>query len=989
MGGGGSSRRRITRVSRLVVPLLTAAAMAAFGLPAAASAGARHHHHRRRATPVPYVAATDTAAAPPPPPPSQADLTPFYEPETENTSEDADLQGGAQPTAQPAPASPVLAHSHQLQGLAAACNGVPNSPNLQSPGAATGTNIIQSTTPVLKIVQVPNDCDGELVLVNYRVATDSGFTNIVWHSGWTGEQSIPPPGGVLFDGQTYFWDVQSADVCNISTLALCTQPAAGWPVSGTWQFTVSERHFGTDSRFIMWSRQIGDQMTLSVNESNGNVVLKAPLGRVDTITGKLRYGFSYNSQNNGTNSDRGFGPGWRFYAGADSGGGQVPVGIEQLQASDEFRITFESGRRVNYQHFTGPLYLSGDQGGRLRIAQPDLANYANCTLSKCAIYTSAQGDEFDFDASGNLVESQVSIARDTDGVKGGYSFNYTFNTAGHLTQVQAPKAPGQTNPDNVTLTWSAGQLSSITDTTGRTYAVSYSGGSVSGLTISYSYTPPGRAQVLKTRRLLFCYDANGNLSQVQNGAQTDLSADRCSVGDGFQIAYQNDTTAGVWRATKVFPPGVSTASNEFYGFSYTPFSGAHATSSTVSETDLTDPRGELTSGAAGTVASLDYQTNTRFNYAGLPIQQDGPLLFSSAADTAGYWPQTTWVWDNHDELVCQRDPAANAEKRGCFLRADGTVNDGADGLATTYTYDTLTPYPMLSETDPRPNPDGTGTRRSVSFKYDGSSSFNGLWSEEFNSQYATGLPVNEGMWSTFDNYSGVPGPVDGTHDWAMRFSGYLVASSSTKYFFKVVSSNPILLAVGNHVLFDCFDQGTRLGSTQKASNCDGSDASAVMFGGRQTFTFEIGSSAGGGQVSFSMKWGKATASGSPPSTFTAIGATDTDPNLVLMTRRETAPPGSPGAYSPDLVENWSYVNDFQMSSRQPDSYTRTDASTDAANDPMAAQARQTSYNYDHASGRLLTKVLPDPAGLGASEQPKYLYTYADSNDPGCRFGPLA
>ncbi len=373
-----------------------------------------------------------------------------------------------------------------------------------------------------------------------------------------------------------------------------------------------------------------------------------------------------------------------------------------------------------------------------------------------------------------------------------------------------------------------------------------------------------------------------------------------------------------------------------------------------------------------------------FNYAGLPIQQDGPLLFSSAADTTGYWPQTTWVWDNHDELVCQRDPAANAEKRGCFLRADGTVNDGADGLATTYTYDTLTPYPMLSETDPRPNPDGTGTRRSVSFKYDGSSSFNGLWSEEFNSQYATGLPVNEGMWSTFDNYSGVPGPVDGTHDWAMRFAGYLIASSSTKYFFKVVSSNPILLAVGNHVLFDCFDQGTRLGSTQKASNCDGSDASAVMFGGRQTFTFEIGSNAGGGQVSFSMKWGKATASGNPPATFSAIGATDTDPNLVLMTRRETAPPGSPGAYQPDLVENWSYLNDFQMASRQPDSYTRTDASTDAANDPMAAQARQTSYSYDHASGKLLTKVLPDPAGLGASEQPKYLYTYADPNDPGCR-----
>lgn len=87
----------------------------------------------------------------------------------------------------------------------------------------------QTPSPTLQVSGIPSDPDGDPVLVDYQVSKSSDFSvssNIVAESGWTDETSWAVPQGSLLDGQTYWWRVQSWDVCSGDT-GMC----AGGPMN--------------------------------------------------------------------------------------------------------------------------------------------------------------------------------------------------------------------------------------------------------------------------------------------------------------------------------------------------------------------------------------------------------------------------------------------------------------------------------------------------------------------------------------------------------------------------------------------------------------------------------------------------------------------------------------------------------------------------------------------------------------------------------------
>jgi hypothetical protein len=61
-----------------------------------------------------------------------------------------------------------------------------------------------------------------------------------------------------------------------------TRERQSWPVSresgAPRSFAISHRHLGASSRYAMWSRALGNDIQLGVNEGNGNLVLRVPLG---------------------------------------------------------------------------------------------------------------------------------------------------------------------------------------------------------------------------------------------------------------------------------------------------------------------------------------------------------------------------------------------------------------------------------------------------------------------------------------------------------------------------------------------------------------------------------------------------------------------------------------------------------------------------------------------------------------------------------------
>ena len=182
------------------------------------------------------------------------------------------------------------------------------------------------------------------MLIRYQVTGVQGDWVAGNNSAWTDEEAFEIPSSWLTDGGTYWWRVQAMDVC-IQPDTLCdnvdgsgvTHPYPVSPAERT--FTILAKNWGDDERYAMWSEDIGNAMSLNVNEANGNMHLEVPIDEVRTPLGKLRIGLSYNSQAAEQGIDRGLGIGWRIWAGPTSTGRQLPIEIEECPES-RFLDTF-------------------------------------------------------------------------------------------------------------------------------------------------------------------------------------------------------------------------------------------------------------------------------------------------------------------------------------------------------------------------------------------------------------------------------------------------------------------------------------------------------------------------------------------------------------------------------------------------------------------------------------------------------------------------
>jgi RHS repeat-associated protein len=646
--------------------------------------------------------------------------------------------------------------------LALAWNDLPPAPVLANPPAGT---TVETPSPVLSVTGIPTDPNGDRVLVQFQVSdhpTDfRQDLHLKWESAWVEDTSQVVPAGVLADGQTYYWRVRSWDVCqepdNMCNLTDGAGVRREQNSSATQALTVVLRHLGTDPRWAMWTKDLGNDMTVSVNQANGNLYLDVPFDSLATPPGDLSFGLSYNSQ---ATDNRGLGAGWSVSAGPRGSTASLPVLLSPINqgVGGGWRVTFEDGGVAYYPASAVGAYSAGAGDGRLDSA-----------LDGTHILRTSDRDSYVFNPDGTLAQANVSWSLATPGT--GYS--YVFNNADHLTRITDPLG----RQVNFTWTGSPERLTQVSSWDSRTWTIAYAGDKVSSVTDPTSATTS------------FLYGPNAKLATIKDGraVQDGLA--------GWGVTYWTDTPANdpaqTVRVSVITAPGAPTG----WDFDYVgPYRGA-----TAAQTKLTDPRGT----ASPTLD--DYQTLTDFNTGGLPLRIAGP------ADQTGYWPISTYVWDTNNNLVCQRGPAANAVAEHCTATL-GT----AHALSTVYTYHPKPPFRMLTVTYPAPGPDGTGGRATRTFGYD--EGLTGLWLERFNNPNVAGIPVGQEMGTEMDNDWGFGAPPGlGVDYWSLRWTGYIHidGTQSKRVKFRALHNDGVILVIEDSVLLSCF--GTVVQGTEE--NC--------------------------------------------------------------------------------------------------------------------------------------------------------------------------
>jgi RHS repeat-associated protein len=230
---------------------------------------------------------------------------------------------------------------------------------------------------------------------------------------------------------------------------------------------------------------------------------------------------------------------------------------------------------------------------------------------------------------------------------------YEFSAAGQLSRIHEPAG------NQITLGYTAGNLTQLTDTVGRSVALSYDAAN----RLSQLQDPLGR-------RVTYAYDANGRLATV---------TDRIGNGTGPAAAHQ-------WR------------------YAYDGTTSHLAT--------ITDPDGRVrvtnSYGAQGRVVEQrdGLGALTTMSYA------SGQTVLT---DPRGH--QTTYTFDSRMRVLSQSDPVGAATYTiGYTYDAVGNRTSVTDrnGNRTDFAYDVR--GNLLSKTDP--SPDGIAPRPVTSFAYD-------------------------------------------------------------------------------------------------------------------------------------------------------------------------------------------------------------------------------------------------------------------------------
>jgi RHS repeat-associated protein len=774
---------------------------------------------------------------------------------------------------------------------------LPNGPVLDAPNDQAAFDSKNGIT--LRLNAIPPDADGDEVLVRYQVTNTQGSWGCggsgQFCSSWVDEDTYNVPSSWLSDGGTFYWRVQSADICNQPT-GLCdtTRPDGTnkpWNDSLERSFLVGLSNRGTDERYAMWSEALGNGMALSVNEANGNLVLQVPIDEVRTALGKLSLGFTYNSQAAAEGTDaQGFGEGWRLYAGPDSSGTQIPIEVQELNPAPYagIRVTYASGRNDTFPWRAGNTW--GAIAGEGTVAKTPGGSFS---------YVSDDGDSYAFDSDGKLTEARGSGTKPKATGNPAAFYRYTYATDGRLIEIEDPKNR------TITFAWNNApnyQLNTITnDWTGQIWDVDYVSDRLSTIqnpaneTVGFTYA----AQTGSAAPLL---------TQVKDGYQQYAGL------NGWRVAYLNDTApAGTRfdavRVNMLAPPGgnLTPDSGKNWDLDYGSAGYFGFTSKT---TTIEDPRG---------LASTQYfRRVVDFNDSGLPIQIVEP---KTSTNLDSYL--TTMVWNSNGQLVCSRTPAANAvDGLGC------TASSTTDQQSTEHTYDPEAPFRLLETR--HPTSVGGPARMVEDHGYDAGATFNGLWTSWFEDQNMAGVPDELGRLTTFnETWAGAPGGLAGANDWSLRLTGELTTQVD-RYEFQVTGNDGYNLVIDNSVLLSCFyDDAPANGSTV---NCGEPNPPSKKFNDTDhTITIELREETGDARLK--VQWRKVG-----QSVWNTLVSGDVNINLGLRTDLHAEPAGG----NPDLetTTTWAYAGEDAKATRKPSS-KQVDGVWNAS--PLT---RRTEFTYD-------------------------------------------
>jgi RHS repeat-associated protein len=789
-------------------------------------------------------------------------------------------------------------------------NDLPYGFNLDTPP----TNYVTETeSPTLRAMAIPGDPNGDDVMISFQISDDGvnwTGSHLVFASPYDDAKSFTVPAGVLIDGQDYWWRGVSRDVCQQPAQLCILTDGAGTNhtpnTSGVRKITVSLKHYGDDPRYAMWSHDVGSGMTLKVNEANGNAFLDVPLDSYSTPIGPLDVGLAYNHE---LASDYGLSPGWDVAIGPRSGHSALPVALYKLDtsANADVKIRFRGGRVAYFPHVDKNIYGgTSANSGWVRKA-PTNWTYVDGDGGR---YTFSLGAE---NAEGaRLTKAKPSASQDS---APGKSIDYVYNGSGQLTSVTEPLGR------KVVLQWISGKLTQITSS-GGTAATSFSGEFPWENIWSLGYDANGRLATVDTtvadfqagtggsQILGFTYSTTpvaGKLQEIRDGRLFDLNA------TGWRIAYAIDPQGMGRVSTITAPPGGAPTTPTPWHFAYhSPYKGTTAAGACI-----TDPRG---TGGLPTDCDVEvltdppYQTQVEFSWAGLPIEVITP------PDDAGVRSDTTYVFDNHSNLRCERDPVGNAwGNKHCTSATDanGNYTDlDPDGYSTSYSYFGQGPYRL--KTVKHPAPTSGAPRLQEAYTYDSGGTFNGLWAEIYEVENLVDLPNDEYMWTDFNQDWGAGNPpgANGSDNFSIRLTGYLDVTDWTgarTAKFRVWAEDGVSLSVAGVNILDCFGQQETGTDFNCGSNTDVKKKITPPSSGLVPFEIEFSHLTG--NASLELRW-----DGGNGGTFDVPAASRFKPNLGLVTNKTYQKVD--GTTTDLWEETWSYPTDDFKARRLPQDSTQ-------------------------------------------------------------------
>ncbi len=808
-------------------------------------------------------------------------------------------------------------------------NNPPAAPTVDTP---LNNYVSESESLTLKVdggTLWPNDPDGDEVLVSFQIS-DNGTqwdgSNLVFQSPYDDAKSFTVPAGVLLDGQQYWWRAVSRDVCAPNTQGLCSLTDGAGTVrkpkaSASKGFTVALKHFGVDDKWHMWSHDVGNNMNLQVNGSNGNLVLDVPLDGYATPIGDLGIGLTYNSQQG---ADYGMGPGWDLAIGPRGKHNSLPIELTKMDTGNDsdLKVRFKGGRTLYFPH----------QSGKRWGATSAMSGYITQAKNDRFTYFAADGGMYTFD-SGALNGAPILKAKpaQSSAEAPDKEFTYTYDTSLQLTKVEDPLSR------DIDIAWTTGgKVDTITSSGygGQVFTFTYPGGKLGS--IATSVDNPSDGVAARTETVDFAYGTSGastgKLTRIRDAHQT------ANSGDGWQIAYITDSSpSATTRVAEITAPstGNPTTAPSPWRFRYHgPYKG-----STAAGVCITDPRG--TDNACDDDSSPDpaYETQVEFSWSGYPLKVIG------AKDPAdGFRRVSTYVFDNHNNLLCERSPEANAIGESCTsaTNGQGEYTDLDDsGLSTIYEYLNQAPYRLNWLKRPAPNSTGV-PRLKESYEYDAGSTFDGAHVELYGNDDLEGLPDAERLWTNLDQDwdNSSPGGVTGGNDtWGARLSTLVDLSglgTGKEYEFRVFSDDGVRLSVEGSTILDCFGDSN---PNESVANCGEGDVSKVVWGSDANLEIEYSDIAN--DAALTVKWDQGNGS------WQVIPGTRLRPQLGLVTKKTYSRVNNSGTF--DLwQERWTYPTADLKFRRLHDAHIREDVD--------ASPSYKTAYTYDSTYGRIETET---------------------------------